>query len=146
MSRFIVKGSTTDSEIASTFKSEEILERFARAKEYSNRWDTERDRLRKFIQDRMEPGRYGKYILDISEGSPRVYVNKEGNQMVLNGVIVDAGLLHQPIKGGIRVRVVDLDGEILAEGETVANSTLFTRKPPLKIDLTEVPNESESKE
>lgn len=144
MSHFIVKGATTDSEIAAAFTPEEILGRFAAAKEYSNRWDTERDRLRKFIQERMKPGRYGKFILDISEGSPRVYVNTEGNQMVLNGVIIDAGLLHKPIKGGQEVSIiVTKTGEILTTGVTVANTSLFSRKPPIMINLTEVPNEDQ---
>lgn len=144
MSHFVIKKSTPDSEIASKLTPEEILGRFCSAKEYSNRWDAERDKLRKFIQEHMEPGRYGQFILDKSEGTPRVYATSLGNGYLQDGVIIDVGIIPYPksLKAGTKVNIVDDEsGEILRRGQIVDNKECFSKKPPVQLKITEVPDD-----
>lgn len=141
---FILKGNTTDAEIVSRLTPEEILGRFAKSKEHANRWDTERDRLRTFIQDHIEPGRYGQFILEKTLGSPRVYATSEGNTILQTGILINPGLIPYPkgLKAGTAVNVVDqATGEILRRGVVIANADCFSKKPPTNIKLTEIPNE-----
>lgn len=144
MSHFIIKKSTPDSEIASKLTPEEILGRFVNAKEHSNRWDAERDKLRSFIQERMEPGRYGAFILDKTEGTPRVYATSRGNGVLQDAVIIDPGLIPYPkgLKGGTDVHVIDATTkEVLRIGKVVDNRECFSRKPPIQLKITEVPED-----
>lgn len=144
MAQFIVKASTPDHEIAAKLTSEEVLERFDGAKEHANRWDAERDRLRTYIQEHLPTGRYGSYVLVKKEGTPRVYSSTLGNKMIQTGLVIDLGLFGKPPKGGQKVSVVTETGEVIAEGITVSNSELFSKKPPINISLTEVPDEPET--
>ena len=146
MAHLIIKKSTPDSEIASKLTPEEILGRFVSAKEHSNRWDAERDKLRQFIQEHMEPGRYGAFILDKSEGTPRVYATSEGNRILQEGCLIDVGIIPYPkgLKAGTVVNVVeDATGEVLRKGRVMDNRDCFSKKPPTQIKITEVPDEDQ---
>ena len=137
-----IKKSTPDSEIASKFTVEEILCRFMTAKDHSNRWDAERDRLRDFIKEHVEEGRYGSVILVKSEGTPRCYATSEGNRLLQEGCLVDVGIIPYPkgVKPGTVVNVVDEStGEILRKGVIVDNRDCYSKKPPINLKLTEVP-------
>jgi hypothetical protein len=137
-----IKKSTPDSEIASKFTTEEILRKFMLAKNYSNRWDAERDRLRDFIKEHVEPGQYGNIILDKGEGTPRVYATSEGNRLIQEGCLIDVGIIPYPkgLKPGTSVNVVDeATGEVLRKGVIVDNRDCFSKKPPVQLKLTEVP-------
>lgn len=138
-----IKKSTPDSEIASKFSVEEILRRFMLAKEHSNRWDAERDRLRDFIKEHVEEGKYGNIYLEKSEGTPRVYATSEGNRILQEGCLVDVGIIPYPkgLKPGTVVNVVDDEsGEVLRRGTIVDNRDCFSRKPPVNLKLMEVPD------
>ena len=138
----IIKKSTTDTEIATKLSSEEILHKFAVAKKQANRWDAERDRLRKFIQEHMEPGKYGQFILDKALGTPRVYASSAGNAFLQVGLAIDTGLVPKQLKAGQEVAIYSVGGEKLVSGIVLDNSVLFSKKAPTQITLMEVPNES----
>ena len=141
--KFVVKGSTTDSEIAVQLTTEEILSRFINSKTQANVWDTERDRLRKFIQGHIKPGRHGKFILEISSGTPRVYTTSLGNIAVQSAIVVDVGLIPKPIKAGTQVIIIDVkSGEQLDRGVILDNKSLYKREPPQNITIVEVPDEN----
>lgn len=137
----IIKASTTDEEIASKFTTEEILGKFLKAKPLSNRWSAEADRLRKFIQLHIEAGRYGAFILEKKDGSPRVSATKEGNAALQSALVIDVGLLAPKVIPGQEVWVINEDGETVAHGNIVDNKNLFSKKPPKMVTLTEVPDE-----
>mgnify|MGYP001016848045 CR=1 FL=1 len=140
--KLVIKGSTTDSEIATSLTPEEILGRFTTSKAQANIWDAERDRLRSFIQEHMTSGRYGNLVLELSQGTARVYASSTGNAMLQTGVILDMGLIPKPIKGGTSVIIVNADtGEELGRGKVVANDACFSKKPPTTVKIMEVPEE-----
>jgi hypothetical protein len=144
MSHFIIKKSTPDSEIATKLTPEEILGRFVDAKAHANRWDAERDKLRSFIQEHMVSGRYGAYVLDKTEGTARVYATSAGNVILQSGILIDPGLIPYPksLKAGIDVKVIDaITGEVLRLGKTVDNKDCFSKKPPINLKITEVPED-----
>lgn len=142
MAHLVIKASTPDDEIVSKLSNEEILAKFADAKGYSTRWDAERDRLRKFIQEHMDSGRYGKFILEKKDGTARVYASSEGNKFIQCGLMIDMGLLSKPLKDGTGVVVVDAEtNEELTSGIVVGNNRLYSKKPPINIKLTEIPDE-----
>lgn len=133
-----IKGSTPDAEIAANLTPEEILTRFDNQKAIANVADTERDRLRKYIQDNMPNGRYGKWQLVKTAGTDVTYANSAGLYKLKSALIIDAGPFFVPLAPGQVVRVVDESGELLVTGVIVDNSTLYTEKPPIKLGLTEV--------
>jgi hypothetical protein len=137
----IIKASTTDQEIAMKYTDEEVLAKFHVAKAHSNRWSAESDRLRKYIQNHIGSGHYGAFILEKKEGTPRVSATKAGNAALQGALVIDIGLLPPKFKAGTQVIVIDLNGEEIATGELVANDTLFNKKPPIMVNLTEVPND-----
>lgn len=140
--KLVIKGSTTDSEIASTLSTEDILGRFVNSKEQANVWDAERDRLRKFIQEHVAPGRHGRFILELKQGTPRVYTTSEGNRAVQACCVVDMGLIPKIPKAGKSVLLVDeKTGEQLGKGVVLSNDSLYTRTPPINVVITEVPDE-----
>jgi len=138
----IIKASTTDEEIATKLTTEEILGKFHAAKAYSNRWSAESDRLRKFIQKHIESGRYGAFILEKSDGTPRVQATKQGNAAIQSALIIDVGIVPPKTTPGQEVWVINKDGETIAEGSIVDNKLLFSKNPPKMVKLTEVPDES----
>lgn len=141
--KLAIKGSTTDSEIASCLSTEDILGRFVHSKEQANVWDAERDRLRKFIQEHVAPGRHGRFILELKQGTPRVYTTSEGNRAVQTCCVIDMGLIPKLPKAGKQVTIVDeKTGEILGRGVVLDNGSLYTRQPPTNVMITEVPNEA----
>ena len=87
----IIKASTSDADLASKFTHEEILGKFYTAKPKANRWSAEADRLRKFIQLHIEPGRYGAFILEKKDGTRQffllVYAWNPGNFAILEQVL-----------------------------------------------------------
>jgi hypothetical protein len=138
--RVVIKGSTSDSEIASQLTTEEILGRFVSSKEQANVWDAERDRLRKFIQEHIQPGRHGKFVLELKQGTPRVYSTSLGNQALQTACVIDMGLIPKPIKAGKTVKIIDdKTGEILGTGFVVDNGSLYTRTPPTNVNIIELP-------
>jgi len=140
----IIKASTTDEEIASKLTTEEILGKFMKAKPLSNRWSAEADRLRKFIQTHIEAGRYGAFILEKKDGSPRVSATKEGNAALQAALVIDVGLIAPKVIPGQEVWVINEDGETVAHGNIVDNKSLFSKKPPKMVTLTEIPDEPTS--
>jgi len=135
----IIKASTTDQEIAMRFSDEQVLAKFHVAKAHSNKWSAEADRLRKYIQKNIDSGHYGAFILEKKDGTPRVSATKEGNAAIQGAVVIDVGLIPPKIKGGTPVIVIDENGEELATGRIVDNRTLYNKKPPVMVNLTEVP-------
>lgn len=136
----IIKTKTTDLELSSKFSTEALLVRFAKAKAAASKSDTERDRLRKFIQQHVASGRYGDMILDKTTGSPRVYVNSAGNEAIQSCIVIDTGIDAKLLKGGTEVTLVHSGGTQL-QGSVVDNETLYSRKASVKLTLMEVPND-----
>ena len=140
--KLVIKGSTTDSEIATQLSTEDILGRFVQAKEAANAVDAERDRLRKFIQEHVAPGRHGRFVLELKSGTPRVYTTSEGNRAVQTCCVVDMGLIPKIPKAGKHVLIVDeKTGEQLGKGVILDNGSLYSRNPPINVNITEIPNE-----
>lgn len=139
----IIKASTSDADIASKLSTEEILGKFYYAKPKANRWSAEADRLRKFIQEHIKPGRYGHFILEKKDGTPRISTTSMGNAAIQSALIIDVGLVPPKVTPGQAVWVINQDGETLAQGTIVDNKLLFNKKPPQMVNLTEVPNEDE---
>ena len=137
----IIKASTSDSDLASRFSHEEILGRFYESKPKANRWSAEADRLRKFIQAHIEPGRYGAFILEKKDGTPRVTATSQGNAALQGALVVDVGLIPAKAKPGQEVWVINEDGETIAHGTVVDNKLLFNKKAPQMVNLTEIPEE-----
>ncbi len=137
----IIKASTSDADLASKYTHEEILGKFYDAKPKSNRWSAEADRLRKFIQAYIEPGRYGAFILEKKDGTPRVSSTSQGNAALQGALIVDIGLVPTKVIPGQAVWVINEDGETVAQGTVVDNKLLFNKKAPKMVTLTEIPEE-----
>jgi hypothetical protein len=137
----IIKASTSDADIASKFTTEEILAKFHAAKAYSNRWSAEADRLRKFIQTHVKSGKYGNYILEKKDGTPRVQATSAGNAALQAALVIDVGLIPPKVIPGQPVWVVNVDGETITQGNVVDNKTLYTKNPPKMVNLTEIPDE-----
>lgn len=138
-----IKRNTPDAVLIQTLGIEGILARFAKAKADANVMDTERDRLRKFIQENMTSGRYGQFVLEISQGTPRVYVSTAGNHYVQHGLIIHPDDPTATLTPGQDVVVCDKDGGILATGKAVDNANLFSEKAPTNCKLTEIPPDVE---
>lgn len=135
-----IKKSTSDLEIRAALSPEEILTEFDEAKAQANIWDAKRDRLRDYINDRIEAGRYGNWVLEKSLGTPRVSSNSAGNQYLQFGVIIEPH--SQPdelFKPDMQVLVMDSNGIILLEGLVIDNKLLFNKTAPRQLKLVEIP-------
>lgn len=139
-------------------KTEQLLKRFEEVKALANAVDAERDRLRKYLQEHVDVGRYGNMILDKEVGTSVMYPNTEGKFALEHGVIVmgiakpeqtvtaslythklttDA-LLHELQKGREHLESY-LEAGYLGSGPIADNDRLYQYSTPIKIKITELP-------
>ena len=138
-------------------KTEQLLRRFEEVKALANVADAERDRLRKYLQEQVDVGRYGNMILNKEIGTSVMYPNAEGKFALEHGVIVmgvekpiqasmvnlyahkltaDA-LLHELQKGREHLERY-LEAGYLGSGPMVDNDRLYQCSAPIKIKITEL--------
>lgn len=135
-----IRKSTSDMEIKALFESEEaILARFEEVKAICNLMDAERDRLRQYIQEKLESGMHGCLKLVKTEGTPRFTATSEGNTMLQFGLIIEpANLVKLPKKEEL-VQVVSMEtGKQLYTGKLLVNTNLYNKKPPIMVKITEI--------
>ena len=135
-----IRKSTSDMEIKALFESEEaLLARFEEVKALCNLLDAERDRLRQYIQERLETNTYGSLRMVKTEGTPRFSSTAEGNTMLQYGLVIEpTGLVKLPKKEEL-VQVVSMEtGKQLYTGKLLVNSTLYNKKPPIMVKITEL--------
>lgn len=125
-----ISRSTKDHMIEANFENEEeILTRFDEVRKRANELDAERDRLRKYITDNVEPGTYGDAVLDITGPSaPRVYANSDGNYYLEYGFIAEIDEDRLTLNAGEKYKVLNKEGHVAATVTCMDNTALFTKK------------------
>jgi hypothetical protein len=130
----------------------------------ANWWSGEADALRKYVQDKINPGQHGRCILEKTRGEEQCYPNADGKQYLMHGLISTA----EKIKAGRRIMILDGDEGIetmeqlldailhrmqsgkteclawmgdlfITAATTVDNSTLYSETAPIKCKITVLP-------
>lgn len=160
-----ITGSTADAVLQALYpKTSDLLKRFEEVKVTANVADAERDRLRKYIQEHVDPGQYEDVILTFTPTAEQTYVNAEGKHVLKNYALVDC---KRP-EAGIQVvllRTNEVTAESLAScilkelqksrehlvdwlhertlgaGLTLDNDDLYSEKGGTKIGIVVLPSE-----
>lgn len=134
---------TVDAEIQAHLKTEEeVLQHFDAVRQEANKADAERDRLRKYIQENIEPGQYGFTILGFKNAGSRAYANSEGLNALQNNVIIrpTEEVKEALVDYGEEVTIRNSHGEIIWRGILVDNENLYSRSEQKNIQITVLPN------
>lgn len=159
-----IKKSTPDAVLEVLYKDnlEGLLLRFEAVKAVANAADAERDRLRKYIQERVPVGQHGRVLLTKTPGTAVMYPNADGKYVLEHAMCIDglgpqdehavvhvysqkldaARLLAELQHGKEQLQHV-LDAMLLGSGTCAVNAELYTYSEPLKIKIVVLPTESE---
>jgi hypothetical protein len=136
-----ITGSTPDEVIKGLFKKEsELLAHFDEVRKTANAADAERDRLRDYIKDNIEPGRYDNVLFSYRNAGSRAYANSSGLNALENYVIVAPTEFNQecvPEDGEVTIR--NHAGEIVWRGKVVVNADLFKRQQQQNVVISLIP-------
>ena len=162
-----IKRSTPDAVLEALYKDnlEGLLLRFEAIKAVANAADTERDRLRKYIQERVPDGQHGRVILSKTPGTAVLYPNSDGRYCLEHCTIIDglgaqednvvvhvysqrlsADRLLAKLQHGKDQLQNILDALHLGSGTTIVNAQLYTYSEPLKINAVVLPEEAHDRE
>jgi hypothetical protein len=157
-----IKESTADSVLAGLYPNPaDLLKRFEAVKAVAGWSDTERDRLRKYIQDKLAPGAYDNVILGFSETASQIYPNAEGKHVLKAFMLSDLPKQEE----GITVVALQFNGEpedlldkvlhhmqtskeaaaeylrsiCLGSGVTMDNLACYLEKGGMRINITILP-------
>lgn len=160
-----ITGSTADAVIQSLHpKTSDLLKRFEEVKAAANVADGERDRLRKYIQEHVDPGQYDDVLLTKTDTPEQTYVNAEGKHALKNYALVDCrrpeagihvvllrtdeiaadGLASSMLKElqKSKEHLIDwLHERVLGAGLTLDNDDLYSEKGGTKIGIVVLPQE-----
>jgi len=155
-----IKKTTPDAVLEALYKDniEGLLLRFEAVKTFANAADAERDRLRKYIQERVPQGQHGRVILTKEPGTAVQYPNSDGKYCLEHCLILDGvgpqddnrvlhvytqklspeRLLAELQHGKEQLQHV-LDALYVGAGTTAVNDHLYSYTEPLKVKLTVLP-------
>lgn len=155
-----IKKTTPDAVLETLYKdnTEGLLLRFEAVKTFANAADAERDRLRKYIQERVPQGQHGRVILTKEPGTAVLYPNADGKYCLEHCLILDGMepqndhvILHvytqklsperflAELQHGKEQLQHVLDALYVGSGTTAVNGDLFSYTEPLKVKLTVLP-------
>lgn len=133
-------GAKTLDQVLDTVDRETLLKRFSSVRTEATKLDAERDRLRKYIQDKVPAGQYGSTILTFKPAGTRQYANSQGLTALQTAVIiVPTHQSEHTFEPGEEVTVRNKAGEIVWRGHVLDNLSLYTESETRNIQVTELP-------